>query len=266
MKYGKPVHFKMSPISKRGLSVPWNFDPDDFSLYAAAIQSGKISWISNWEMWKPKGLPSNITYIPQCRTGNEADQIPNYLSGYQNDDQAQDFMGFNEPDIDSQANMSVDQAVELWRKHVLPTREHCGGVKFGSPAVSNGPNGISWLKEFFEKLGGTEKSGVDHVVIHYYSPNVEHFKQYVKEVYDAFKLPVWVTEFSCTNWNPAHPPSEEDVLAFMKEALRFLDEAPYVQRYAWFGAMKEVDEGVGKANGLQKDGGLSRTGELYTTL
>jgi len=256
----------MSSASKRGISIPWNFDPKDFSSYSAAIKSGKISWISNWEMWKPKGLPSDVTYIPQCRTANEADQIISYFSGYRDDSQVQDFIGFNEPDIDSQANMSVDHAVELWKKHVLPMKENCEGVKIGSPAVSNGPNGLPWLKEFLEKLGSVERSGVDHVVIHYYSPDVEHFKRHVQEVYETFKIPVWVTEFACTTWDNAHPASEKEVLLFMEEAVRFLDEAPFVQRYAWFGAMEDVGEGVGRANGLQRDGDLSEAGNLYTTL
>jgi hypothetical protein len=77
---------------KRGISVPWNFDPKHFALYTPAIESGKLSWLFNWEMWKPKGLPPTITYIPQCRTAREADQIQPYLTRYLNDDQAQHFM------------------------------------------------------------------------------------------------------------------------------------------------------------------------------
>jgi hypothetical protein len=217
-------------------------------------------------MWKPKGLPSNITYVPQCRTAKESDQIHDYLTGYEHDDQVQDFMGYNEPDIDSQANMSVDEAVGLWKKHVLPMKEKCRGVKVGSPAVSNGQNGIPWLQHFFQNFNGLDSSGIDHIVIHFYSPSVDQLKEYVQKVHNEFGLPVWLTEFSCTNWNPADPPSEQAVLHFMKDALEFLDSTDYVQRYAWFGAMADVGEAVGRANGLQKDGKLTSAGNLYTTL
>jgi hypothetical protein len=81
-----------SSSAKRGISVPWNFKPTHFALYAPAIESGKLSWLFNWELWKPKGLPPKIIYTPQCRTAREADQIKPQLTRYLNDDQAQHFM------------------------------------------------------------------------------------------------------------------------------------------------------------------------------
>jgi hypothetical protein len=255
----------MSPNTKRGIAIPWNFDPADFALYQEAINAGKISWLSNWEMWKPQGLPANITYIPHCRTAKEAPQIMSYLSKYRDDTQVVDFMGFNEPDIKTQANMSVDHAVNLWREHVLPMKESCR-VRIGAPSISNGPEGLPWLEEFFARFGGVNESGVDFIPIHYYSDDVEHFKRYVTAVYKQYRKPVWITEFSCTNWNVEKPPSEQDVSNFMKEALAFLDGQEFVERYAWFGAMSDVGDGVGRANGLQKDGKLTEAGKLYTSL
>jgi hypothetical protein len=60
--------------------------------------------------------------------------------------------------------------------------------------------------------------------------------------------------------------SEEKVLQFMKDILDFMDTSSFVHRYAWFGAMEDVGEGVGRGNGLQKDGKLTAAGQLYTTL
>lgn len=217
-------------------------------------------------MWKPKGLPETATYIPQCRTADEANQIGDYLKGYQRDAKVQDFMGFNEPDIASQANMSVDSAVKPWKEHVLEAKKANPSVRFGSPGISNSPEGIPWLKRFIIELGGIIPSGIDHVVMHYYSPDVEHFKTYVRAAHNEFKLPIWVTEFGCTRWDPGNSPSDDEVLAFMNEALKFLDEAPYVEKYAWFGAMRDVGEAVGRSNGLQRAGGLSPAGKLYLGL
>jgi hypothetical protein len=253
----------MPPISKRGICVPWNFEPEDFALYQAAVDKGTISWLYNWEMWKPKGLPSNIIYVPQCRTAADAGQIGDYLKRYENDDQVQGFLGFNEPDIDSQANMSVDDAVELWKEHVLPLKANFPSMRMGSPAVSNGQNGLRWLKSFFERLDGIQHAGIGHIVLHYYSPNVNHFKQYVTEVSEIFGLPIWVTEFACTRWDPLKPCDEEEVCSFMSEAIKFLDKATFIERYAWFGAMPDVGEGVGRANGLQVGQKLSAAGRVY---
>jgi hypothetical protein len=85
-------------------------------------------------------------------------------------------------------------------------------------------------------------------------------------VHETFKLPVWITEIACTRWDPANPVSDEEVLQFMREVVGFMDASSFVHRYAWFGAMQDVGEGVGRGNGLQKNGQLSATGQLYTTL
>jgi hypothetical protein len=253
-------------MSKRGISVPWNFAPEDFTLYIPAFQSGKLSWVSNWEMWKPQGLPADVLYIPQCRTAKEADQIGAYLHDYHKQGKLESFIGFNEPDILDQANMSASQGVDLWKKHVLPMKEKCHGVRVGSPAVSNGENGIQWLHDFFGAMGGVKNAGVDHIVIHFYGPDAGDFKKYVENVYHTFNLPVWVTEFACTRWDPANPTSDEEVLNFMKETVSFMDASPFVHRYAWFGAMKDVGEGVGRANGLQNDSQLSALGHAYVSI
>jgi Glycosyl hydrolase catalytic core len=255
-----------SKTTKRGICVPWNFSPEDFRLYADAMEKGKIGWCGNWEMWKPNGLPSGLAYVPQCRTSKEAGQIHDYLNGYASDAQVSHFLGFNEPDIDSQADMSVEQAVELWKAHVLTMKAKHHNIRVGSPGISNGPGGIPWLQKFFQQLGGIERSGVDFIAIHYYGPDVTHFKDYVTQVANTFKKPIWLTEFACTNWNPAAPISNEDVIKFLQESIQFLDSAQFVERYAWFGAMEDVGEAVGRSNGLQINGTLSEAGKIYTTL
>lgn len=268
---------------KRGISVPWNFDPKHFAIYKQAIEDGKISWLFNWEMWKPKGLPPTIIYIPQCRTAKEVDQVIPRIKRYQNDEQTQHFMyvlslhsltepkliisrGFNEPCINAQANLSVNEAVELWKDHVLPIKSLCPNVRIGSPSIANGQHGLPWLISFISDLGGIQASGIDHVAIHVYHSSSQAFKEYVEEIYDAFGLPIWVTEFACTNWDPKAPVAEKDVLAFMRETVGFLEEAEFVERYAWFGAMEDVGEAVGRANGLQSGNSLTEAGKLYLSL
>lgn len=78
--------------AKRGISIPWNFRPRHFALYTPAIEAGNLSWLCNWELRKPKGLPPNITFIPQCRTAKEASQVQRYLTRYLSDEQTHHFM------------------------------------------------------------------------------------------------------------------------------------------------------------------------------
>ncbi|KAE9977826.1 hypothetical protein BLS_001105 [Venturia inaequalis] len=264
------VHFDdPSPSSadiKRGISVPRNFNPKHFAIYKGAIQSGKIGWLFNWEMWKPKGLPSSIMFVPQCRTAKEVDQIIPRIARSMYDDQTEHFLGFNEPCINTQANISVSEAVLLWKEHVLPLHSLFPSVHIGSPSIANGPHGLPWLISFISDLGGIQASGIDHISIHVYHSSFQAFKAYIEEIYDAFGLPIWVTEFACTNWDLECPVGESEVLAFMRECVGFLEEAEFVERYAWFGAREDVGDGVGWANALQKEGMLTEAGRLYLSL
>ncbi|QDS72173.1 hypothetical protein FKW77_004676 [Venturia effusa] len=271
LPHANTVHFddRPSPAAahvKRGISVPWNFDPKHFALYKQAIDAGKISWLFNWELWKPDGLPLTIIYVPQCRTGKEIEQVLPRLTKYLKDDQVQHFIGFNEPCINAQANLSVDEAIELWKKYVLPMKDQCPGVLIGSPSIANGKHGLPWLVSFISNLGGIQASGIDHIVLHVYDRTSDGFKNHVEEIYNAFGLPIWVTEFACTSWDRENPISEEDVLEFMRETVRFLEETDYVERYAWFGAMEDVGEDMGRANGLQRGNSLTEAGKLYLSL
>lgn len=85
----------LPPVStevKRGISIPSNFDPRHFALYKEAIDAGKISWLFNWEMRKPNGLPPNIIYVPQCRTVKAVATVIPRMKRYLHDDQTQHFM------------------------------------------------------------------------------------------------------------------------------------------------------------------------------
>ena len=252
------------PVSrKRGLGWPWNNTADEFRIYEAAFNKGTLTWLYNWEMWKPQGFPSKLEYVPQVRTTKEVGQINQFLDPLHAAGQLHHFVGFNEPDMASQANLSASSGASLWKQNILPLKNKYGNVSLCSPAISNGPHGIQWLKDFFKELGGIDAAKVDVIVIHYYSLDVNHFKQYVNEVHDTFKKPIWITEFACTAFDAAHPVNETQVMNFMKEALKFLDGAAFVARYAWFGAMKSLPDAVGHANAIENNGQLTNIGKLY---
>lgn len=64
----------MAP-SKRGLGWPWDNPAGAFDAYEPAVHNNELTWLFNWEMWKPNGLPAGLDYVPQVRTGDEAAQI-----------------------------------------------------------------------------------------------------------------------------------------------------------------------------------------------
>ena len=145
-------------------------------------------------------------------------------------------LGFNEPDLGSQANMTVKQALDLWPK-LMAT-----GMTLGSPAVASGaatPGG--WLDQF---MAGAKARGyrVNFITVHWYGgdfstgPAVQQLESYLQAIYDRYHLPIWITEFALTSYAGPTPtfPTEAQQAAFLTAAAAMLDGLPYVQRYAWF--------------------------------
>lgn len=158
-------------------------------------------------------------------------------------------MGFNEPDIAAQANLSPSAAVAAWRKYLQPYADR---VKLGSPAVCNGAEplmGLNWLSAFLDACQGCT---IDFVTIHWYGlandDGVEHFKDHVTKAKDTAQgREVWITEFQPNG-------SVEEQSNFMGKILPWLDDPSNgVKRYAYF----QVD-GI-----LAGEGKLTELGARY---
>ena len=124
-------------------------------------------------------------------------------------------LGFNEPDLKSQANMTVDEAIRLWPKL------QSTGLRLGSPATINPTS--TWLSEFMSKA---DKGGlrVDFVTMHCYAwPNVESFLGKVKALHEKYGKPIWVTEYAVADWSAtASRPSKYSraaTQAFMRDSV-----------------------------------------------
>lgn len=51
---------------------------------------------------------------------------------------------------------------------------------------------------------------------------------------------LWVTEWACHNFVSNQQCSQSDVNSFMNQTQNFMDETEWVERYAWFGAMRNL--------------------------
>lgn len=75
--------------------------------------------------------------------------------------------------------------------------------------------------------------------------------------------PVWITEFAATNWNQGNPLPREHVEKFARESCKYLDTLDWVERYAWFGPMRDTGT-VGKwAAMIGDDGQPTALGKAY---
>ena len=154
-------------------------------------------------------------------------------------------LGFNEPDMSGQSNMTVAQALSLWPQ-LMAT-----GMTLGSPAVADDtatPGG--WLDQF---MSGAAARGyrVNFITVHWYGadfttgPAVQQLQSYLQAIYDRYHRPIWLTEFALANFGSATPsyPTESQQAAFLTAATTMLEHLSYVQRYAWFGLGSPATDG-----------------------
>ncbi|MEE1929673.1 sigma-70 family RNA polymerase sigma factor [Streptomyces sp. TRM 70351] len=229
--------------SRKGVGV-WSFPGA-----AKALDESGAGWYYTWSTAHP-GVPASAgaQFIPMIWGADsvtpqalaEAEASGPYL------------LGFNEPDFDSQADMSVEQALDLW-----PRLESTGSV-LGSPAVAFGgdqPGG--WLDRF---MTGAEERGlrVDFIALHWYGADfrteaaVEQLRGYLDAVHERYGKPVWLTEFALIDFSQGTRfPTDEEQAAFLASATKMLAGLPYLQRYAWFGL--GTDE-TGPGTTLFRDG------------
>ncbi|KAK1752017.1 alkali-sensitive linkage protein 1 [Echria macrotheca] len=158
--------------------------------------------------------------------------------------------------------MPVDLAVGEWLRVVEPLRK--AGVRCGSPGISSAPHGVTWLKEFVEKVraGGSD---VDFYALHWYGEGLGPFYDYLWSTYYQLGADkkVWVTEFATTNWSKENPLPKDVVEEFCRESCKYLDTLDWVEKYAWFGAMRDPGT-VGRwAAMLDADGKLTPLGKMY---
>jgi hypothetical protein len=136
-------------------------------------------------------------------------------------------LAFNEPDNDDQANMTTDKAIEKY-KYLLAS-----GLRLGSPAVTDGANGKAWRDTFMTKAID-EDLRVDFMAVHYYKrTTASKFYTWLKDIYDSYGLPIWVTEFNYGGtW--LDDITMDEATVGLESYVSMLDTAQFVERYAVF--------------------------------
>ncbi|MET8234228.1 glycoside hydrolase family protein [Micromonospora sp. NPDC005298] len=212
---------------RKGVGV-WTFDGVD-----QALASSGARWYYTWDVAHPGVTsPTDAEFVPMI-WGAKSVTAGNLQQAGKNGRQ---LLGFNEPDMGGQANMSVEQALELW------PRLEATGLTLGSPAVAWGgdrPGG--WLDRF---MTGAKQRGyrVDFIALHWYGGDfttanaVNQLRSYLQAVHDRYRLPIWLTEFALIDFSDGvRFPTQAQQAAFLTAATRMLGGLSWLHRYAWFG-------------------------------
>ena len=88
-------------------------------------------------------------------------------------------------------------------------------------------------------LEPSEKPSI--LAVHIYTTTFDSFRDKVEEYRRTFGLPIIVTEFAMTSFDPNVPPpkSQQEVHDFMGQTTSWMDETDYIVGYSWFGAVRD---------------------------
>ncbi len=217
------------------------------------LQNLNVSWYYNWT--PSPNCPSNgdVEFIPMIWSQKylEGDNCEKFLEPLIGSDYAA-LLGYNEPNWQGQAEMTVEQALEYWP--MLETT----GLRLGSPS-STGRSGLDWSIEFMK---GAKKNGyrIDFLALHWYgdcsdTEDLDAFLDY----YDAFKMPMWLTEWSC--YKQDMPTNT----AFLEKIVPVLESYERLERYAWYSNRTTHETYLGAAL-FDSTGSPTPTGEIYMNL
>merc|ERR1719220_518521 len=162
------------------------------------------------------------------------------------------FGSFNEPYGHNQANLTAQEAVDLWPRF-LARREalaealgiSADEIKIVSPSISPTSDGALWAEEFFA-LAKENDLHFDYINVHSYAVNngcdcpKELLRDHMSHIRFKYDLPIFLTEFNCGGlyWQC----SVDDHKNYMSEALPMLETHPWVPRYNWMSALVELPE------------------------
>ncbi len=217
-----------------------------------ALKESGASWYYTWAVNHP-GIttPWGVSFVPMIWGAKSV--TPANLKLVRR--QGRNLLTFNEPDLSSQANMTVKQALHLWPR--LEATE----MRLGSPAVAfDAATPGSWLAKFMSRAARRHYR-VDFITLHWYGEDfstgaaVSQLQSYIQSVWNRYHKPIWLTEFALWRFGPSVFPSPKRQAAFVTAATAMLQKLPYVWRYAWFALPKDGSDGTA---------GLFRAGAVPT--
>jgi hypothetical protein len=177
-------------------------------------------------------------------------------------------IGFNEPDLTSEANMSVTDALVKW-KFICDNLNP--GIKLISPATSYPSlSDTGWMVQFMDGVAAQDLR-VDYIAVHIYQPNtVSLFIDPLKAIYERWGKKIWITEFNVRDDNTGGDPSKnrytpEQMLSFAQALIPQLEEMEAVDRYAWFSSSPTMS-GLWPCALINANGLPTNMGEYYSGL
>jgi hypothetical protein len=222
------------------------------------LQSMNTQWTYSWS---GKYALTPINYVPMVRDTDFFEKNLQNIKDQLSVTKSKHLLGFNEPDLKSQANMSVDEAIRLWGK-----LEELG-LRMGSPATIK-PN-AEWMDSFMTKAKKA-RLRIDFATMHCYQwPDTADFLRKLDMLHEKWGLPIWVTEYAVADFQATslanNRYTRNDVNRYMQETVQAMRALPYVERFAWK-TRASTDPIMGTSALFDHRGWRTSTGRLYSSL
>ena len=225
------------------------------------LESLNPSWNYSWGLDRIQAQPSNVTWLPMAWGAWQLDALERKL---QESVKSSDSMvlGFNEPDQAEQSNMEVSHALAAW-PHLEALDK-----PLVSPSAAK-PLG-QWMQKFMDQADA-KCLRIDWIGVHWYgNPNFEAFRSQMIAVHQRYgNRPLLLTEFAVADWQATTTAenrfSKEQVLAFARQAIPWLEETEWIAGYAWFPFEITLAQGTSSAL-WDESGTLTALGRYYASV
>lgn len=247
-----------------GLGLAWPNGGWDCPGHACIDQykGQTASWAYDWHYQTLQcAIDAGLEYIPMMWGAKDAgqqfwDAAALWPSSVVN------VLFFNEPNDGGQANIDPWSAVQYWRQYMSPLAAK--GYKIGMAATTSAPSGLKWVQDFAAACPDCWAE-CSFVPLHYYDTDAGRFQKYIEDYHSGLpdSRPIWVTEYACQNFNGGAQCSWDETMAFHYSMNDYFKSSPIVERWAPFGAMRNM-QGVNQDNALMNpDGTITGLGSYY---
>eukprot|EP01113_Clastostelium_recurvatum_P002869 TRINITY_DN1122_c0_g1_i3.p1 TRINITY_DN1122_c0_g1~~TRINITY_DN1122_c0_g1_i3.p1 ORF type:complete len:1140 (-),score=113.79 TRINITY_DN1122_c0_g1_i3:169-3588(-) len=251
--------------SKTGLAWP---DGDAANIWALAGNGwNRVSWLYSYGSWPPPASSvAFLDFVPMLAGCNMIQDWEAAKSAgiFKN---VTAVLSFYEPDDLSINHLEPDVAAGIFLQHIQPLSN--SGINLGAPAVSQTARGLEWLQLFILRCKGCT---INFIPVHWFGSDCISMQQYLMKVHTLFnqRYPLWVTEWACVPSSPAEIrdgvcSSGSSIENFMKCTTSWMTSQPWIQRYSYYGAMRDLGRDVPLSNSLLSLNGTTNTalGILY---
>lgn len=142
-------------------------------------------------------------------------------------------MGFNEPNLAWQGNLTPAEAADLWSQ----IEAQAGSIKLVSPAPSQHEPSWLWqmVTEYQNRFGHAPR--FDAIAWHIYASNPTTMQNFLsarrsEALARGYDVPIWVTEYSGHCWESATGNTGNEEI--MTVVTPWFDSTSWIDRYAWF--------------------------------